>query len=656
LLVLVRLTCALVAIAACFGQATDAGRRQFESRCTACHGVDANGGEHGPAIAAQLAGHTDPELAAIVRQGFPASGMPAFTLSDAEMEQLVGYLRTLEPRDAPPVHRRVETTAGEILEGSLLGEGYDDLQLLTGDQRVHLLRKSGKRYRPVTSQSGWPTYHGNLNGNRYSPLVQINKANVGRLAPEWVFNLPNTSNLQVTPVVADGIMYVTATNECYALDAGSGRQVWHYQRPRTRGLVGNAAGGVNRGAAVAGERVFMVTDNAHLIALNRSTGAPEWDTEMADWRLNYNATSAPLVAGNLVVSGTAGGDEGVRGFVAAFDQATGAPVWRFWTVPRPGEPGSETWKGTGIEHPSAAAWFTGSYDQQLALIYWQTGNPGPDFNGDARGGDNLYSDSTVALDAKTGKLKWYFQYTPHDVWDWDAAQPEVLVDALWQGQPRKLLLHANRNGFFYVLDRTNGRLLLGKAFVHKLTWAKEIGPDGRPVLNGDKAPTPAGTAVCPPIEGATNWFSTSFSPITGLYYVQTLEKCGIFTKIIAPWQAGRGYMGGGTRNDPGDTPQKILRAIDIRTGKIAWELPETGPGNSWGGVLSTASGIVFLGDDSGAFVAADAATGKPLWHFPGSGLWKASPMTYSFDGKQYVAIASGANIISFALFSSQNPK
>ncbi len=245
----------------------------------------------------------------------------------------------------------------------------------------------------MTSQTDWPSYNGQTVGSRYSPLTQINKTTVGRLAPKWMFSLPNTPPLQVTPVVVDGVMYVTSANQCYALDAGSGRQIWQYSRPRTKGLIGNAAGGANRGVAVAGDRVFMVTDHAHIIALNRSTGALLWETEMADWRQNYNATGAPLVVGNLVISGSSGGDEGVRGFLAAFDQATGKEVWRFWTVPAPGEPGSETWQGGGIAHPGATTWLTGTYDAELDTIYWPTGNPTPDLYGDDRKGDNLYSDS-----------------------------------------------------------------------------------------------------------------------------------------------------------------------------------------------------------------------------------------------------------------------
>jgi alcohol dehydrogenase (cytochrome c) len=469
------------------------------------------------------------------------------------------------------------------------------------------------------------------------------------LAPRWIYTVPNAARLEVTPVVVDGIMYVTTANECHALDAGTGRQLWHYRRARTKGVIGDAGGGINRGVAVTGRRLFMVTDHAHVLALDRFTGALLWETEMADFRQNYGATAAPLAAGDLVISGVSGGDEGVRGFVAAFDQTSGKEVWRFWTVPKPGEPGSETWRGAAIEHGCAATWLTGTLDPELGTLFWPTGNPCPDYNGDERAGDNLYSDSILALDVKTGKLKWHYQYTPHDLWDWDAQQPPVLVDVPWQGGMRRLLLHANRNGFFYVLDRTNGKLLLARPFVKKLTWAKEIGTDGRPVLVAGQKPSVAGTRVCPAVEGATNWFSTAFHPETGLYYVQSLEKCNLFFKSPGKWEPGKSYYDGSTRNIPGETGQKILRAIDIQTGRIAWELPQTGPANSWGGVLATAGNLIFFGDDSGSFTAADAQTGEPLWAFPTNQVWKASPMTYVFDNRQFVAVASGPNIIAFGL-------
>ncbi len=643
-------------------QSTDAGRREFESRCARCHGGDAAGGESGPGIVTQIASRGDAELGSFIREGRPAKGMPAFPLADTEMAALVPYLRSLAPmsRNAPlaAVRRKVQTVDGKTLEGQVLSEGIAELQLRTGDNtgkdtgdnELRLLRKAGDRYRVVTSQTDWTAYNGGANGNRYTNLTQIDRSNVGHLAPKWIFPMPNVSQAENTPLVVEGVMYVSNANECYALDAGSGRTIWHFQRPRTKGLAGNAAIGFNRGVAWAGNSIFMLTDNAHIVALNRFTGALFWETVMADWHQNYNGTSAPLVVDNLVVTGTAGGDEGARGFLAAFDRATGREVWRFQTVPRPGEPNAGTWKGNSLEHASGATWMTGSYDPLLDTIYWAVGNPGADFNGDDRQGDNLYTDSIVALDARTGKLKWYYQFTPHDVHDWDAQEPAVLVDAQWQGQPRKLLLQANRNGFFYVLDRTNGELLLAKPFLKKLNWAEAIGKDGRPILNKLPETAEGETYVCPGFQGGTNWFSTSFNPGTGLYYFQALERCNLFSKRTMEWQAGKSYMGGAARPAPGETFEKVLRAIDIQTGEIKWELPQvSGQLTASAGVLSTASGLVFFGENSGAFMAADAATGKALWQFPANQTWKASPMTYVFDHKQYVAVAVGANIVAFGL-------
>jgi alcohol dehydrogenase (cytochrome c) len=394
----------------------------------------------------------------------------------------------------------------------------------------------------------------------------------------------------------------------------------------------------------------METDHAHVLALNRSTGELVWDIEMADWHQNYFATSAPLAVGSLVVAGVGGGEHGARGFVAAFDQATGKEAWRFWTVPKPGEPGAQTWEGKGISHPGAPTWFTGTYDAELDTLFWPTGNPSAEYNGDDRMGDNLYADCILALDAKTGKLKWYYQTTPHDLWDWDATETPVVLNAPWQGQQRKLLLQANRNGFFYVFDRTDGKLLLAKPFVKNLTWASGIGPDGRPVKLPDQMPTAAGTRVCPSQDGATNWFSPSYNPATGLYYVQTFEKCSVYTKSEpGTWEAGRTYLGGSQRTSPGGPPVRVLKAIDIRTGSIKWELPQPGPAESWGGTLATATGLVIFGEEGGSLMAADAVSGKPLWSFQTNQTWKASPMTYMFDKKQYVAVASGSNIIAFAI-------
>jgi alcohol dehydrogenase (cytochrome c) len=631
------------------GQTVDPGRKVFETRCARCHGGDGNGGEMGPALPERLVTRDAEQLAKLIHDGIPLKGMPPSDIGEADTADLIKFLRTIErrPETAPIVRLKVQTTLGKALDGQVMAQGFDDVQLMTDDKRVHLLRRAGDRMREVSSESDWPTYNGDPGGNRHTRLTQIDKNNVTRLAPRWVFTIPGAGQSQMTPVVVGGIMYVANPNECYALDAGSGRRIWQYRRPRTTGAT---SGHANRGVAVAGDRVFMETDNAHVIALNRHTGELLWDTELADWKKNYAASSAPLPVGNLVIAGVTGGEHGANGFVSAVDQETGKEVWRFWTVPQPGQPGSETWQGKDIEHGGAPTWFTGSYDPELDIVYWPVGNPAKEYNGDDRKGDNLYSASILALERKTGKLKWHYQFTPHDLWDWDATQTSVLIDANWKGQPRQLMLHASRNGFFYVFDRRDGTLLLWKPFVRNLTWASGIGADGRPVKLPNQEPTAAGTKVCPSQDGATNWFSPSFNPATGLYYVQTFEKCSIYTKSDdSKWESGKSYLGGSQRTAPDPKPERILKAIDIRTGDIKWELPQPGPANSWGGTLSTATGLVIFGEEGGALMAADAATGKPLWSFPTNQSWKASPMTYTFDGKQYIAIAAGPNVIAFGL-------
>jgi alcohol dehydrogenase (cytochrome c) len=641
----------LVASAAPRAQNVEPGRQVFASRCANCHGTLGGGGELGPSILARIPLRNDAELEAVIREGVTGAGMPAFpNLSKAEAGDLVAFLRTLKPRaGSGPERTTITRDDGRAIAGVILNRAHGEMQLLGDDRALHLLRETtGGRYREVTSQTGWETYHGAPTGNRFSAVNQITTANVGRLAPRWMFTLPNAAQLQVTPLVVDGVMYVTAANDLYALDAGSGRQIWNYRRPRTRGVIGVAARGVNRGVAVAGDRLFMTTDHAHLIAINRATGQLLWETPMADFRQNYNGTGAPLIVDNLVISGIAGGDEGARGFLAAYDQASGKEVWRFWAVPARGEPGSETWKGNAIDHPGSATWMTGSYDAQLGTLYWAIGNPGPDMIGDDRLGDNLYSDSVVALDVKTGRRKWHFQFTPHDVHDYDAQQPIVLVDATWRGAPRKLLLQANRNGYFYVLDRITGEYLSGTPYVKQITWSSGLTPQGRPMVVPNMEPTREGRRVCPSLEGASNWYSAAFSPRTGLFYVQTNDKCGIFTRVDQTWEAGKGFMGGTFAAAP-EPAQRVLRAIDIQTGKVAWELPQFGTVDSWGGVLATASDVVFFCDDSGAFAAADAKTGKRLWSFQTSQIWKSSPMTYLFDKQQLVAVASGPSILAFGL-------
>ena len=611
------LVLATVLAGAALAQSAGEGRRAWQARCAGCHGDDGFGGGHGPAI--PRAPSQDAVRTAILN-GIPGRGMPKFAIANEEADAIAAFVMTLKLAAAKPA---AEPTLPPLRFEAILHP----------------------------APGSWPTYNGNLSGNRFSPLQQIDTSNVARLVPKWLFTIPGTPRpLQTTPVVVDGVMYVTAVNEAHALEARTGRELWRYRRPRTQGLAGDAASGINRGVAVLGDRVFMVTDNSHLIALHRSNGELLWDVTMADSRQNYGATGAPLVVNDLVIAGISGGDEGVRGFLDAYHASTGERAWRFWTVPAPGEPGSETWMGRAIEHGCGATWLTGAYDPETGLLYWPTGNPCPDYNGDERKGDNLYTSSILALDPVTGKRKWHYQFTPHDLHDWDAAEPPVLVDARWGGQPRKLMLQANRNGFFYVLDRMTGQVLLAEPFVKRITWASGIGPDGRPKLLPGNEPTEEGQLVCPAVAGAANWPSTAFSPLTGLYYLFAEESCNIYTKNGEWWSAGKSFYGGGTKRAPAGSPSgKFLKAIDIQTGKTAWETADIGGGILGSGLMATAGGLLFYGDGNGAFLAADAANGRPLWHFNASQSGKAGPMTYTVDGAQYVAVAMGPNVIAFGL-------
>lgn len=486
----------------------------------------------------------------------------------------------------------------------------------------------------------WLTYNGNLNGNRYSELNQINTTNVNQLALKWLFSIPKFG-LEVTPIVADGIMYITGPNQAYALDALTGREIWQYSRALTPGLEGDAALGTNRGVAILGDKLFMVTDNAHLIALNRVTGRPVWDVVMPDGPGHYGSTSAPLAVNDMVITGVSGADEGIRGFLTAYKASTGERLWRYWTIPLKGEPGSETWKGGEPVFGGGSTWVTGSYDRETDTLFWPTGNPWPDDDGRQRAGDDLFTDCILALNPETGKLKWYYQFTPHDLRDWDATEPNVLVDTTYQGRDRKLLLHADRNGFFYVFDRLDGKLLLARKFAQRLNWASGIGPDGRPQLLPGYIPPPGGEVSCP--SNATNWNATAFSPVTHLYYLMANEECAIDS-------APGSWTKSGLKMEP---PMKYLRALDIETGKVAWEIPEVGSTSGddkrWAGVLATAGGIVFHGFSAGAFSAVDEQDGRPLWRFGANQYWKASPMTFEVNGKQFVAVAGGPSVLCFGL-------
>jgi alcohol dehydrogenase (cytochrome c) len=520
-----------------------------------------------------------------------------------------------------------------ILVGSFSGIARGQV---TDEQIVHADRQP----------QDWLTYSGDYSGRRYSELKQINTTNVAGLTPAWIFQTSVAGKIETTPLVIDGILYFTGPDDHgYAVDARTGRTIWHYSRPLPAKLP-VCCGRVNRGFAARGGKLFIATLDAHVVALDDKTGNVMWDVEAADYKLGYSFTVAPLVVKDKVIVGVAGGEYGIRGFIDAYDAETGKRAWRFYTIPGTNEPGNETWAGDSWTRGGAPAWVTGTYDPELNLIYWGTGNPAPSDDTSERKGDNLYSNCVVALNADTGQLAWHFQFTPADAHDWDATEVPVLLNLAVEGKQRKVLAHANRNGFFYLLDRTDGKFLFAKPFAH-VTWAKGVGLDGRPQLLPAAETSREGTVVCPGAAGATNWMAPSYSPQTGLLYVAAREQCDIFTGIKQPFHPGHPYIGSVYYKPTDEKAWGALRALNPLTGEVKWEFRYLSP--PWAGALSTAGGLVFAGDMEGYVIAFDAQTGKDLWHFETGSPITASPMTYAVDGRQYVAIASGGVLLSFEL-------
>ena len=653
----------------------EAGERIFfgTGQCATCHMLRGRGTPNGPDLSnvglrlkpEQLKQSlTDPDAA--IADGW---GMTSATLNDGST--LHGFARAqgshdivLQANDGK-LHLLVDSDYKEIVPGTHSEmpayKGSDDevLDLVAFLSRQNSSAVGTRKDPPALptqaefdeiahpKDGDWPTYNGTLDGNRYSRLNEVNVSNVAKLQPQWVYTIP-FNGLETTAVVVDGVMYVTGNNQVFALSGRTGREIWRYERPKSAGrtIASDAAIGVNRGVAVLGDRIFYLTDDAHLIALHRLTGAVLWDVDTPKGAKGlYGGTSAPLVVGDLVITGVSGGDNGIRGYIAAYKAATGELAWKLYTIPKPEDtgPAANTWKGTALGLGGGATWLTGSADTEANVLYWAVGNPHPDTDGDERIGSNLFTNCDLAIDVKTGKMLWYYQFTPHDLHDWDANQPIVLVDAKWKGHDRKLLLHANRNGFFYVLDRKTGRPLLATRMVRKLNWASGIDEQSwTPQLLAANETNLQGTVTCPAVRGATNWYASAYNPATRLYYVMTVEDC---TTYIKAEDAGyRRY------NDPGDPAQKILRAFDIETGKEIWQVVLPGPVQSnYSGLLTTSGGLVFFGESSGGFAAVEASTGRYLWHFETNHAIKASPMTYAIEGRQYIAIASGSNVLSFAL-------
>lgn len=602
-----------------------AGAEHFRANCSNCHGGEGAGGVGVALNTGTLErGDTDWGIYRNITRGIVGTSMTAQPVSDTEAWQIVAYIRSLAPGEAEPdtLFEVAAVSAERLLDGR---DAPDD----------------------------WLTYSGDYDGKRYSTLAEINAGNADRLTLEWMYQADSSDlYLETSPIVNAGVMYVTSSpGSVHALDAATGEEIWTYTRPVPRNL-SLCCGTVNRGVAVLDETVYWGTIDAHLLAIDAVSGKPKWEVELAEHSTGYSITSAPLAVKDLVIIGVSGGEFGIRGHLDAYDAATGERRWRFYTIPGEGEPGNETWSGDSWKRGGAGAWLTGSYDPSTGLLYWGVGNPGPLYYGAVREGDNLYSCSVVALDVDTGTLEWHFQFTPHDLHDWAANQIPVLANLDWHGERRNLLLTANRNGFFYVLDRTDGEFLLARPFVEQ-NWAESIDESGRPVRRDEVIPTPEGVLTLPSPHGGTNWQSPAFSPDSGLFYVAAIDGGRIvYSEADTPvYEPGEYYLGSSHQLVSGDTPMVTsVKAIDPATGDVVWTYANPPRRTMWrtGGVLATAGGIVFGGDNSFLF-ALDATTGAELWRMNVGGIVNAAPVTYRVDGRQRIAVAAGRTILSFAV-------
>ena len=538
--------------------------------------------------------------------------------SASELQDVIAYLKSLKERD----FRKTESVD---MSGGVSFERIRDAQ---------------------AEPWNWLTYWGNYQGHHFSDLKQITKKNVGQLQARWAAQLPGPSVVESTPLVVDRVMYTSGSpGQVFALDARSGLQIWNYQR-KQKVINPYQTNPFNRGVAVLNNRVFFGTLDSSLVALNATTGLPVWETSIADTLKGYTVTAAPLAIKDKIIIGVAGGEFGIRGFLDAYDARTGKRVWRFDAIPGPGEFGHDTWSGDSWKHGSGGTWLTGSYDAESNTLYWGVGNPGPDINAEVRRGDNLFTCSVVALDASSGQRKWHYQFTPGDSHDWDATEDLILTDGLFAGVQRKLLLQADRNGMFYVLDRGEGKLLRAEPFVHQ-SWNKGFDKEGRPILTTGWDSSPTGNVVAPDLGGATNWQAPSFDSERGVVYVAFHESSLKYIRTAANYEEGRTYMGG-TMGPGGDEQVSGIRAIDSVTGKVRWEYRLARQSLS-AGVLATAGEVVFAATAEGNVIALDASTGKALWHFQTGASISSAPISYGISGKQYVAIAAGSAIYSFAL-------
>ena len=498
----------------------------------------------------------------------------------------------------------------------------------------------------------WLSYSGGYKSHRFSPLSQINTNNVDQLKVIWAYQMQSTgisgAGLQEsTPLVSDGILYLTESpSSVSAIDAATGRLLWHFQPDISNDVLNIGFPRINRGAALLDDKVYVATLDARLFALDANTGAVRWQTQVGDNAVGVSLTLAPLPLEGKVIVGVSGAEAGVRGYIDAYDSDTGERLWRTFTVPAPGEPGSETWQGDAWQTGGGSTWLTGSYDPELDLLYWTTGNPAPDWNGDLRPGDNLFTCAVLALDPDTGEMVWHFQYTPHDTHDWDANQIPVLLDANYEGQDRKLLALANRNAFYYLLDRETGEFLHANEYSYQ-TWAEGIDATGRPILIPNKEPSREGTLVWPSLQGATNWFSPSYNPNTQQLFVPNRRMGAVYYKADAEYEPGQPFLGGGEQALDGDQASGAVLALNALTGERQWEFELQTP--PWSGVMATAGGLVFGSSNEGYFFALDGESGEPLWNINTGAHVRTNPMGFAVDGNQRVAIIGGQTLFVFGV-------
>lgn len=609
----------------------EAGKQLFVESCSACHGEQGHGGPGGPNLYDRIyrQGHSDWALFRTITLGIPKTAMVGRQLPRDDVWRLVGYIQQATA-EVGSEKTALDVVAIKPVTAAEVRSAEDD-------------------------PAEWLTYSGSYSSQRHSQLRQINRENVSHLRMEWERQFSNSAGrVETTPIVRGATMFVTEPpDSVLALDATTGRVLWTYTRQLPSNLL-LCCGQVNRGVAILGNRVFVGTLDAHLVALDAGTGKVIWDISVGESAKGYSITGAPLVVDDMVLTGVGGGEYGIRGFVDAYDAATGQRRWRFESIPEPGQPGGDTWKGNSQVRGGAPTWLTGAFDPELRLIYWGIGNPSPNFYGENREGDNLYSNSVVALDADTGKLKWHFQFTPHDLHDWDAVQIPVLVDAQLDGKRRKLMAWANRNGFYYLLDRETGKFLSGTPFARQ-TWADGLDASGRPQIRPESMPSRQGSLVYPSLNGATNWWSPTYDPELELFYVPMIDRGGIFyVWPDRPANEVGARLGGYDTKVPHEDIIVAVKALELRTGRLRWEYtrryssPERKALNDMGGLVSTA-GLLVFGGDGESFLAWDAATGAELWRFETGGEITAAPITYEENGRQYIAIAAGRSILTFAL-------